>query len=87
MDCVKRAKFETFRGITDIHKAVGKLSKPKLGFTLLGHKYSGPYNPLDKNLNMIKTLVKYSRSMINKPVQQTPLQCSMMLSILCAKMR
>ena len=34
----------------DIHKAIGKLSKPKGGFTLPGHKYTGPYNPLEKQL-------------------------------------
>ena len=34
----------------DIHKAIGKLPKPKAGFTLPGHKFTGPYNPLDKQL-------------------------------------
>ena len=34
----------------DIHKAIGKLPKPKSGFTLPGHKYTGPYNPLDQQL-------------------------------------
>ena len=34
----------------DIHKAIGKLPKPKGGFTLSGHKYTGPYNPLDEKL-------------------------------------
>ena len=34
----------------DIHKAIGKLPKPKGGFTLPGHKYTGPYNPLDQQL-------------------------------------
>ena len=34
----------------DIHKAIGKLPKPKGGFTLPGHKYTGPYNPLEKQL-------------------------------------
>ena len=34
----------------DIHKATGKLPKPKGGFTLPGHKYTGPYNPLDQQL-------------------------------------
>ena len=32
----------------DIHKAIGKLPKPKSGWTLPGHKYTGPYNPLDQ---------------------------------------
>ena len=34
----------------DIHKAIGKLPKPKSGWTLPGHKYTGPYNPLDKQV-------------------------------------
>ena len=34
----------------DIHKAIGKLPKPKSGFTLPGHNYTGPYNPLEQQL-------------------------------------
>ena len=34
----------------DIHKPIGKPPKPKGGFTLPGHKYTGPYNPLDQQL-------------------------------------
>ena len=34
----------------DIHKAIGKLRKPKGGFTLPGHNYTGPYNPLEGQL-------------------------------------
>ena len=34
----------------DLHKAIGKLPKPKSGFTLPGHNYTGPYNPLEKQL-------------------------------------
>ena len=34
----------------DIHKAIGKLPKPKSGRTLPGHKYTGPYNPLNQQL-------------------------------------
>ena len=34
----------------DIHKAIGKLPKPKKGWTLPGHNYTGPYNPLDEQL-------------------------------------
>ena len=39
----------TGKGV-DIHKAIGKLPKPKGGFTLPGHNYTGPYNPLEKQL-------------------------------------
>ena len=31
-------------GAIDIHKQIGKLPKPKGGWTLPGHKYTGPYN-------------------------------------------
>ena len=34
----------------DIHKLIGKLPKPKGGFTLPGHKYTGPYNDLESQL-------------------------------------
>ena len=37
-------------GRVDIHKAIGKLPRPKRGWTLPGHKYTGPYNDLDKQL-------------------------------------
>ena len=32
------------------YKLIGKLPKPKGGFTLPGHKYTGPYNDLDSQL-------------------------------------
>ena len=35
----------------DIHKVIGKLPRPKKGYTLPGHKYTGPYNPLDEQLD------------------------------------
>ena len=35
----------------DIHKAIGKLPKPKKGWTLPCHNYTGPYNPLEKQLS------------------------------------
>ena len=37
------------RGV-DVHKAIGKLPKPRKGWTLPGHNYTGPYNPLDEQL-------------------------------------
>ena len=37
-------------GGVDIHKAIGKLPKPKGGWTLPGHNYTGPYNPLEQQL-------------------------------------
>jgi len=32
----------------DIHAAIGKFPKPKKGWTLPGHNFTGPYNPLEK---------------------------------------
>lgn len=49
-DHLEKAKFGPFRGSLDIHKAIGRLPKPKSGWTLPGHKYTGPYNPLHKQL-------------------------------------
>ena len=37
------------RGV-DIHKMIGKLPKPKAGWTLPGHKYTGPYNDLENQV-------------------------------------
>ena len=37
-------------GALDIHKAIGKLPKPPGGFTLPGHKYTGPYNDLENQV-------------------------------------
>ena len=34
----------------DIHKLIGKLPKPKKGWTLPGHKYTGPYDNLDSQV-------------------------------------
>ena len=41
------------RGL-DIHKMIGKLPRPKAGFTPSKYKYMGPYNPLDKQLEYDK---------------------------------
>ena len=37
--------------MVDIHKVIGKLPWPKRGFVLPYHKYTGLYNPLDKQLD------------------------------------
>ena len=37
-------------GAIDIHKMIGKIPKPKGGWTPVDYKYLGPYNPLDKQL-------------------------------------
>ena len=38
------------RGAIDIHKATGKLPRPAGGWTLPGHKYTGPYNDLENQV-------------------------------------
>ena len=38
-------------GLLDVHSLIGKLPKPKGGFTLPSHEYTGPYNPLEKQLD------------------------------------
>ena len=35
----------------DIHAVIGRLPRPKGGFTLPNHKYTGPYNPLDEQFD------------------------------------
>ena len=37
-------------GAFDLHKAIGKLPRPKRGFTMPGYAYAGPYNDLDSQL-------------------------------------
>ena len=37
-------------GAVDLHKMIGKLLRPKSGWTLPGHKYTGPYNDLDSQV-------------------------------------
>ena len=42
--------FPGFGSGIDIHKAIGKLPKHKSGWTLPGHKYTGPYNYLENQV-------------------------------------
>ena len=42
--------FSGFGGAIDIHKAIGKLPKPKAGWTLPGYRYTGPYNDLENQV-------------------------------------
>ena len=35
----------------DIHKLIEKLPRPKKGWTLPGHRYTGPFNPLQDQLD------------------------------------
>ena len=45
-------------GKLDIHNIIGKLPRPKAGFTLPNHRYTGPYNPLETPLEKL-LLLKY----------------------------
>ena len=38
-------------GAIDIHKQIGKLPKPKAGWTLPGHKYTEAYNDLENQVS------------------------------------
>ena len=38
-------------GNLDIHGLIGKLPRPKKGWTLPNHKYTGPWNPLHEQLD------------------------------------
>ena len=35
----------------DIHKVIGYIPRPKKGWVMPGHKYTGPYNPLEEQLD------------------------------------
>ena len=37
-------------GAIDIHRQIDKLPKPAGGWTLPGHKYTGPYNDLENQV-------------------------------------
>ena len=42
----------------DVHAVLKKLPAPAKGWTLPGHKYTGPYNPLDKQLDYVPEIRK-----------------------------
>ena len=46
----KGGSSQRFGGSFDTHKLIGRLPRPKSGFTPGNYKYMGPYNPLDKQL-------------------------------------
>lgn len=68
-------------GFIDIHKAIGKLPKPKSGWTLPGHKYTGPYNDLENQLRYDPRQERFWRSMTHPQARPTLSLCNMMLII------
>ena len=68
--------FRRGKGV-DIHKAILKVA-PKKGFVMPGHKYTGPGNPLEKQVKWDQKTVKYLRYMKNQLEKQMLFQCSMM---------
>ena len=54
----------------DIHSAIGKLPKPKRGWTLPGHNYTGPYHPLEQQVNYDPE-TGFSKYINNQRGQQT----------------
>ena len=61
----------------DIHSAIGKLPKPKRGWTLQGHYYTGPYNPLEKQVNYDPETGQIKQMYHQQRGQQTRSQCNM----------
>ena len=62
-------KKELDDGAIDIHKWIGKLPKPKGGWTPPGYKYMGPYNPLEQQLEYGKNtgeVIKWHGQPYNK---------------------
>ena len=47
---VAQAARQAYGAGVEIHKAIGRLPKPKSGWTLPGHKYTGPYNDLENQV-------------------------------------
>ena len=46
--------FPGFGSGMDVYMQIGKLPKPKVGWTLPGHKYTGPYNALENQVQYDK---------------------------------
>ena len=59
-DLSKRLDPTSGSGI-DVHKAIGKIPKPKAGWTPGKYKYMGPYNPLEKQLEYDKNTGKITK--------------------------
>lgn len=67
----------------DLHKTVGKLPAPKKGWTLPYHNYTGPYNPLEKQLKYDPENGEIWKFVKNQQAQRIALQCNTTSTILC----
>ena len=56
----------------DIHAAIGKLPKPKRGWTLPGHNYTGPYNPLNSRWSTIQKQGRFCKYINNQRTIRSP---------------
>ena len=70
----------------DIHKLIGKLPRPKKGFTLPGYNYAGPYNPLDKQLKFDLNTGEILKFISNRRGKRTKWLWFMMFNIRCVEM-
>ena len=68
----------------DTHALIGKLPRPKHGWTLPGHNYTRPYNPLDKQFDYGQETRKILKIHQNPLVCQMQWQCKTMLTTACA---
>ena len=53
----------------DIHKLIGKLPRPEKGFVWPGHKYTGPWNPLSKQLDENDLPIFKVRNLLTKSMK------------------
>ena len=63
----------------DIHAAIGKFPKPRKGWTLPGHNYTGPYNPLVKQVKYNPETGEILEIYQHQQARQMQLLCNMKL--------
>ena len=78
----RRAKYGLFGGSRDIKQSPNYQNRSQF-LLFLDTNTMDPTIHLTNNWNMTKILAKYLRYITNQPEKQMPLQCSMILIILC----